>query len=394
MPSSMIRFITISMLMIILIVHSIVVALFQPRGEEIKIVHGVEVVLNKPGLEYYWDKFKSFKNIVSVNYSIAVEAYAYRSHYDPNIMVIVSLQSLQKPKGKDKYIAVMVLYVKKIEAIPPIPEISFNVTHLKELAHSLGWNITIYCNVDELRSEAQEEIAYVESLAPANESAWWDKDYFITTIHECTGNRTLSLKLSRDLNNLKVRLYIAIYPISGDKCKVEVYKIIYGFAKEPRTHMYSIIREVSILLGKRVEGILVAFNLPAKDKGFPDSTKIIDALKFELQWLRENGIIKGLSDEDIYEIVSKSRDGLLGWDKRLVYYNGTWTQYRNVVQYFNGTLLKEPIPLPVINESILPKEPPVPREEQGDPMNLVIALAVSTTIAVSSYIVLRKYRSW
>ena len=158
--------------------------------------------------------------------------------------------------------------------------------------------------------------------------------------------------------------------------------------------MYSIIREVSILLGKRVEGILVAFNLPAKDKGFPDSTKIIDALKFELQWLRENGIIKGLSDEDIYEIVSKSRDGLLGWDKRLVYYNGTWTQYRNVVQYFNGTLLKEPIPLPVINESILPKEPPVPREEQGDPMNLVIALAVSTTIAVSSYIVLRKYRSW
>ena len=91
MPSPVIKFVAILMLILILTIHGVVIALSQPKDKEIKIIHGVEVVLNKPGLKYYWDKFKSFKNIVPVNYSIAIEAYAYRSHYDPDITITMSL---------------------------------------------------------------------------------------------------------------------------------------------------------------------------------------------------------------------------------------------------------------------------------------------------------------
>ena len=57
--------------------------------------YAVEVVLNKPGVKYDLSKLEGVEGVSSVEYFGAYSAYAYRSHYDSRLIVVVSVQGLR-----------------------------------------------------------------------------------------------------------------------------------------------------------------------------------------------------------------------------------------------------------------------------------------------------------
>lgn len=51
------------------------------------------------------------------------------------------------------------------------------------------------------------------------------------------------------------------------------------------------------------------------------------AMKIELEWLRDNGIILGLTDQDISDISILAKQGISGWNSRIVFADGRWFPY-------------------------------------------------------------------
>ncbi len=54
------------------------------------------------------------------------------------------------------------------------------------------------------------------------------------------------------------------------------------------------------------------------------------ALKAELEWLVESGVVRGLGRGEIERIVSAAKLGYAGWNQRLVWYEGEWVPYSSV----------------------------------------------------------------
>ena len=54
------------------------------------------------------------------------------------------------------------------------------------------------------------------------------------------------------------------------------------------------------------------------------------ALKRELEWLAETGVVEGLSSSDIEAITAAARLGYAGWNSRLVWHSGAWVPYSEV----------------------------------------------------------------
>ena len=51
------------------------------------------------------------------------------------------------------------------------------------------------------------------------------------------------------------------------------------------------------------------------------------AMKAELEWLKANGVVMGLTEQDIDMISSASKPGLSGWNSRIAYSDGEWVPY-------------------------------------------------------------------
>ena len=51
------------------------------------------------------------------------------------------------------------------------------------------------------------------------------------------------------------------------------------------------------------------------------------AMKADLEWLKANGIIVGITEQDIAEISGISEAGMAGWNSRIIYSEGSWLPY-------------------------------------------------------------------
>jgi len=57
-----------------------------------------------------------------------------------------------------------------------------------------------------------------------------------------------------------------------------------------------------------------------------------EAMRTELAWLRDEGVISGLSDAEIEEIAAVCGRGVAGYNSRIVYEAGQWLPYRETSQ--------------------------------------------------------------
>lgn len=118
-----------------------------------------------------------------------------------------------------------------------------------------------------------------------------------------------------------------------------------------------------------------------------DKKEIRNALRAELEWLSKNGIISGLSKDDIEAIVSAAKLGYAGWNNRLVWFNGKWTSY----SYTDGaTVLRCSRALPsfFLKEEITTKPPN--ESLYSKTIHLAISIVAALMVGTVAYLVVRR----
>jgi hypothetical protein len=65
------------------------------------------------------------------------------------------------------------------------------------------------------------------------------------------------------------------------------------------------------------------------------------AMKTELEWLRDNGVVAGLTDQDIADISAIAKAGMAGWNARIVHSDGRWFPYYETADPILIETLKE-----------------------------------------------------
>jgi len=102
--------------------------------------------------------------------------------------------------------------------------------------------------------------------------------------------------------------------------------------------------DVAVMVSKIKEehliGLSVRLQIPTKTvdvEGQADLVPAVDidkdtfdfqtAMKVELEWLRKNMIIAGITDADIKMITEEVKAGTSGWNSRIIYEEGNWLVY-------------------------------------------------------------------
>ena len=101
--------------------------------------------------------------------------------------------------------------------------------------------------------------------------------------------------------------------------------------------------DVAVIVSKIDEpviGLSVKLQIPTKTIEVERQTDLVPAvdidkdkfdfptaIKVELEWLRQNMIIAGITDADIKMITAKAKAGTAGWNSRIIYEEGNWLPY-------------------------------------------------------------------
>ena len=243
-----------------------------------------EVLLNKTGVSYNLTELKGSKNVISQE-----GAVIYRSHYNPDVAVILR----EINEGDQKGFSVRLQVPTELVNIS-YPQIRIEIESQKELLlnksliESLGYEIK--GRVIEGKSKAE--------LIKGNISiAVW------------------SIKTDGELHS-GVQIIILNATLTPELEK-ELASIVLSFsageeAWNNRKTTTQIVKSMDLVPSVNVDINVFDFS---------------EAMKTELIWLRDNKIISGLTDADTNEIVKGARRGTAGYNSRIVYFNGSWLPY-------------------------------------------------------------------
>ena len=321
-------------LFLVAITGIVVSACFDPMDK-----YSIEVLLNKPGIKYNIVKLANLDNVVKLSDDI----YLYRSHLSKDVVVIVSLQSLH-PNGGEKYIAVRIeprVIKERIErlscrlylTIPNMPRES--VVEALDRACKLGWK---YSGNPIIRDR------YVRAVMVKN---------------------VINYKVEVSIVWIKNEARITVIPENktSDVVKVVNELLVKAFGARP------------------IDDIPCTKLIEEKQKPVVDEETVKNVLEYELRWLRDIGIVKGISDSDIAEIMDSAVPGYAGWNSRLVYNikEGSWVPYAEV----EGAALIKKIGCSVsFNPELVPEEAPVTYTAQPSTTNSMLPIVMILGIAV------------
>lgn len=136
--------------------------------------------------------------------------------------------------------------------------------------------------------------------------------------------------------------------------------------------------EIEYYPGIRVEPITIPTGGVGRENITLELKKIFS---FELKWLSDIGVIRGITVDDIESIASCIKAGYAGWNNRLIYYtgDGNWHPYYELVSegLIEGVLLRSIGCRWEIPGSIVPSQPPEYTIQQ---------ITSSSTIGENAYI--------
>ena len=325
---------------------TVVQACFDPTDKA-----SIEVVLNKPGITYDLSRLKKLENVIEVEPG---RLYIYRSHVHKDVVVILSLQKLILDNSAPKYLAV------RVES--PLAQVNKTVVN---------------CGIDVIVTSLPISSEYVVRAAE-------DLGWYVSI--EDLGNDSIRGYLEKVVGNITVRIYVA--------------RITGGLQLSIRANGKSdeVVREIDELLNKAFNLSedtisstgLGCFIVPAKTpllKPAVGDEVLKEAFTYELRWLTKLGVIEGLTEGDILKLASAAKPGLAGWNERLVYWNGSWYPYAELVTrglIEGGYLLKSAggcswdYPL-----DELPTDPPPEAEEVPSEVSDLGATLVGTAVATA-----------
>ena len=383
------------LLLTLVLTSQLVSACFSPAD-----LYAVEVVLDKPGVTY---DLSRLSNLTVVKYS-GKEAYAYKSRYDPRLIVILSEQELfdgrylslrlQVPVRDEKVTFYkyklpgtrcgMELHVGEIvkveagsgETSLDLGVLRFNSTAfitfkpvlvLKEKSINLTVNGLLKLNATAPATRAGSSKSYTISmpcLLSINSACYrvmtlipgYDAPLRIDE-GAYRASLTLNWHSSGEASVLVEKLQIVCEHVvqpqpllqQGWVEKDKVVERVVGDAKITLDTVEGVITiesrqgtlpdEVKV----EVERLLASLGLADTEPTWEvitetqvepslnvSTSEIRTVLKGELAWLVSNGIVKGLSYEDIEAIVSSARLGYAGWNNRLVWSGKEWVPYTSI----------------------------------------------------------------
>ena len=321
-----------SLLLFIAIIGIEVKACFDPMD-----VHSIEVLLNKPGIEYDIDKLANLDNVVKLSDDI----YLYRSHLSRDVVVIVSLQSLH-PGGEEKYIAI------RVE-----PRV------IEEKIEKLSCKLYLY-----IPNTSRESV--VKALDRACELGW---KYSVNPVIR---DRYVRAVMVKNVDSNRIELSIAWIK---NETRITIV---------PENKSSAVVKEVNELLVKAfnvkpVDDIPCMKLVEVKQKPVVGEEIIKNVLKYELRWLRDIGVVKGLSDRDIVKIMDSAVLGYAGWNSRLVYSSkeDSWIPYAEI----EGATLIRKIGCSVsFNPEIIPEKAPEPYIEYTSTTTSYSTTSVTTSL--------------
>ena len=274
----------------------------------------VEVLLNKPGVNYTLSILENAKNVERIGQS----SFLYRSHDFDELAVIVYKACGIGVPGEEEYLSVrlqpearkvteIIAYRTHFE-IPKRYEPhqnGENLSSVEELSIP-GWNISDY---EGKGFEAKYNGGKVMVLCKANPTS-----VSFSTLSIQTKEKVDSETEENILNLLSLIFYLDESDIQEAKEELS------NMSEEESTRFEPVFK--------------------FGDKGART------ALKTELAWLSEKGIIEGLSEEDIHSIYESVKLGYAGVNSRLIYKDGRWVSYRNSgYQLIKGVAAEQPYDL-------------------------------------------------
>jgi hypothetical protein len=250
-----------------------------------------EVLLNKAGIAYDLTDIKNSKNVTLQN-----DAVIYRSHYNPEVAValIVNNHLSIKVQIPTKQVQ-MKLPIVRVKAVGSGDIASMNV----DVAKELGWNVRVSGKAflgDISRDSYSLEKGDIRiSLMPEGRMSL-EKTEAEAIINNAT---VLTADVKKEVDGVLVKI---------------------GFSEETLQN--------AIVESKMQEwdDLAPSVNVDASVFNFSEG------MKNELIWLRDNGVISGLTDADIDGIAKEAKKGAAGYNSRIVYFKGKWLSYRSTGQ--------------------------------------------------------------
>ncbi len=267
--------------------------------------YSLEVVLNKPGIKYNLDILDRVPGVIADRVG---KTYVWRSHVAPeDVIVVLSLQPVSFKPDAEEYVSIRIegktILVEETVRIYTIKaEVSSKLDYKKivDRLERSNWSINIEENNGYAKAIIQKDINDIE----------------------LTGNMMITYRGN------KTTIYLSIK--TADNVNDEI-----------------VLDELRKTLNNTVNTTTIDFkaNTIVEDyvKPSPNITEELlkKALKYELKWLTMIGVIKGLTSNDIDVIIKTVREGMAGWNSRLIYFKGEWKPYYEVVKEIpEGTLIK------------------------------------------------------
>ncbi|RLE57612.1 MAG: hypothetical protein DRJ32_07400 [Thermoprotei archaeon] len=398
-------------------------------------LYGIEVVLNKPYVSYNLSRLVEVGNVSEVDYFAAYAAYAYRSHYDERLIVIVSIQGLKYANIRSAVGDQPSIVVALRKANVSVKQLADNAERVRS---ELNWQLETLPPSDVLAGafiftkavdEAEVKL-FLNISKPVDENFTVKMGLLVRGVESVSDELAAKIKVEVEkvldriglpefkmillrIPLIKISLfrgtpeqekYIAVriqVPLKQEMLVATVFmcKVEYSSSKlnvsmlrvdeaeklgwEVWVKKTSGGNVVGFFLRKNVSGaelslegagmcneiglsfriervdeindtLLNEFRSVLKAIGLTEDLvkkdlfekyaeirqimftpaysisedKVRDALKAELEWLVEKGVISGLSKDDIEAIISSAKLGYSGWNDRLVWCNGSWIPYR------------------------------------------------------------------
>lgn len=298
--------------------------------------NAVEVLLNRSDIIYNLDYLKAAENV-----SFKDTTALYRSHYDDRIGVTLQTVDqedilkgvsvrLQIPlKEKITYNFYSVAQIKGVRIDDPGKDFMKSLVYIVD-----AYSMEVVDNppVDEPRpggdlprdeepkpvdgasvNYAQLEPVTIDTPGIDPMPAWTQ------TIVLSKDDVTISIACYGDDDESTVDLKLSIMNSQSisDQVKEDISQI-FNFYGLGETVLNQLEENASVM-----EYTYLVESIDVKEEEFDFHS----AMKTELDWLRDNGIVMGLTDQDVYDISTIAKQGTAGWNSRIVYSDGRWFPY-------------------------------------------------------------------
>lgn len=255
-----------------------------------------------------------------------IEATIYRSHYDPRVAVVLSESGIG-PEARE-YLSVRIkIPTQEFYSSTPLVEVrlvgQMDVASLDvEQAQALGWEIRISGGGSWTVGGGDEEDDEGNG-GRDNEGEVISRDAYTLRkgdlqVHIMAAGRT-------SLMETEVEVTVNDTTSLSDEVRSEVARVlvVIGFAADEQAALQN--ADVESKVNEWMD-LAEAVDVSAGEFDWQE------AMRTELAWLGDKGVISGLSDAEIEEIAAACERGVAGYNSRIVFEAGQWLPYRKTSQ--------------------------------------------------------------